>query len=55
MIGYIIAVLVGFFVGLGVMVTAKNKQYEEEIQRQNRVIKTLKDQVEMYRRGYKDE
>lgn len=55
MIGYIIAALVGFFLGLIVMVAVKNQQYEDEIRRQNQVIHTLKEQIELYRRGYKDE
>lgn len=55
MIGYIIAALAGFFFGLVVMVAVKNQQYEDEIRRQNQVIHTLKEQIELYRRGYKDE
>ena len=55
MIGYVIAALAGFFCGLIVMAAVKNRQYEDIIRRQNQAICTLKDQIELYRRGYKDE
>lgn len=55
MIGYIIAALAGFFCGLIVMAAVKNRQYEDVVRRQNQAICTLKEQIELYRRGYKDE